>query len=128
MFDRIAGVYDVMNTAMTAGMHHRWRARAVDRAELGPGDSALDVCCGTGDLALELARRVGPDGRVVGSDFSERMLDLAREKTAARAAARCRSSSGPTRSSCPTTTPASTRSRSVSGSATSPTSTAGSPR
>jgi demethylmenaquinone methyltransferase/2-methoxy-6-polyprenyl-1,4-benzoquinol methylase len=80
MFDRIAGVYDLMNSAMTAGMHHRWRARAVDVASLGPGDSALDVCCGTGDLTLELARRVGPGGRVVGSDFSERMLDLAREK------------------------------------------------
>ena len=80
MFDRIAGVYDVMNSAMTAGMHHRWRARAVDRAELGAGDAALDVCCGTGDLTLELARRVGPGGRVVGSDFAERMLDLAREK------------------------------------------------
>ena len=80
MFDRIAGVYDVMNSAMTAGMHHRWRARAVDRAGLQPGDAALDVCCGTGDLTLELSRRVGPGGRVVGSDFSERMLDLAREK------------------------------------------------
>jgi demethylmenaquinone methyltransferase/2-methoxy-6-polyprenyl-1,4-benzoquinol methylase len=82
MFDRIAGVYDLMNSAMTAGMHHRWRERAADRAGLGPGDSALDVCCGTGDLALELARRVGPDGRVIGSDFSERMLELAREKGA----------------------------------------------
>ena len=45
---------------MTAGLHHRWRERAADRAELGPGDSALDVCCGTGDLALELAGRVAP--------------------------------------------------------------------
>lgn len=80
MFDRIAGVYDLMNSAMTAGMHHRWRSRAVDSAAVGPGDSALDVCCGTGDLTLELAGRVGPTGRVVGSDFSERMLDLAREK------------------------------------------------
>jgi demethylmenaquinone methyltransferase/2-methoxy-6-polyprenyl-1,4-benzoquinol methylase len=80
MFDLIAGVDDVMNSAMTAGMHHRWRARAVDRADLGAGDAALDVCCGTGDLTLELARRVGPGGRVVGSDFAERMLDLAREK------------------------------------------------
>ena len=52
MFDRIAGVYDLMNTAMTAGLHHRWRERAADRAELEPGDTALDVCCGTGDLAL----------------------------------------------------------------------------
>ncbi len=55
MFDRIAGVYDLMNTAMTAGLHHRWRERAADRAELGPGDVALDACCGTGDLAFELA-------------------------------------------------------------------------
>ena len=84
MFDRIAGVYDLMNTAMTAGLHHRWRERAADRAELEPGDSALDVCCGTGDLAFELARRVRSEGRVIGSDFSERMLDLAREKAATR--------------------------------------------
>jgi demethylmenaquinone methyltransferase/2-methoxy-6-polyprenyl-1,4-benzoquinol methylase len=84
MFDRIAGVYDLMNTAMTAGLHHRWRERAADRAELRPGDVALDACCGTGDLAFELARRVGPEGRVIGSDFSERMLDLARQKAANR--------------------------------------------
>ncbi len=86
MFDRISGVYDAMNTAMTVGLHHGWRERAADRAELDPGDQALDACCGTGDLSLELARRVGPDGRVIGSDFSERMLDLARQKAAARGA------------------------------------------
>ena len=84
MFDRIAGVYDLMNTAMTAGLHHRWRERAADRAELAPGDSALDVCCGTGDLALALAPRVGAQGRVVGCDFSEPMLELARGKAAER--------------------------------------------
>jgi demethylmenaquinone methyltransferase / 2-methoxy-6-polyprenyl-1,4-benzoquinol methylase len=81
MFDRIAGVYDLMNSAMTAGLHHQWRERAVDRAQVGPGSDALDVCCGTGDLALELRRRIGPDGRVVGSDFSEPMLELARRKS-----------------------------------------------
>ena len=81
MFDRIAGVYDLMNTAMTAGLHHQWRQRAVERAEVEPGSDALDVCCGTGDLALELRRRIGPDGRVVGCDFSEPMLDLARQKS-----------------------------------------------
>src|SRR5919199_1862194 len=80
MFDRIAGVYDLMNSVMTAGMHHRWRARAADMARVGPGDRVLDVATGTGDLAIELARRVGPDGEVIGSDFSERMLELAREK------------------------------------------------
>ena len=81
MFDRIAGVYDLMNSAMTAGLHHQWRERAVDKARVGPGSDALDICCGTGDLALELRRRIGPDGRVVGSDFSEPMLELAREKS-----------------------------------------------
>jgi demethylmenaquinone methyltransferase / 2-methoxy-6-polyprenyl-1,4-benzoquinol methylase len=86
MFDRVASNYDALNSVMTAGLHHRWRERAAARAELRPGDSALDVCCGTGDLALELASRVSPDGHVVGCDFSEPMLDLARDKAAERGA------------------------------------------
>ncbi len=84
MFDRIAGLYDRMNTVMTAGLHHQWRRRAADLAALSSGDRALDVACGTGDLALELARRVAPAGEVVGTDFSERMLELARAKAGAR--------------------------------------------
>lgn len=82
MFDRIAGVYDRMNGLMTAGLHHAWRRRAADLAGLQPGSRALDVATGTGDLALELARRVGPDGEVIGTDFSEQMLAQAREKAA----------------------------------------------
>ncbi len=82
MFDRIAGVYDRMNSVMTAGMHHRWRTRAADLADVGPGDTVLDVATGTGDLAIELSRRVGPTGVVIGSDFSEQMLELARGKAA----------------------------------------------
>jgi demethylmenaquinone methyltransferase/2-methoxy-6-polyprenyl-1,4-benzoquinol methylase len=80
MFDRIAGVYDVMNTVMTAGLHHRWRARAADLAQLPAGGSALDVACGTGDLAIELAKRVGSGGEVIGSDFAPEMLERARDK------------------------------------------------
>src|SRR3990170_8766790 len=77
MFDRIARVYDRMNSVMTAGMHHRWRERATDLARVGPGTRALDVATGTGDLAIELASR---GGDVVGSDFSEGMLARARTK------------------------------------------------
>ncbi len=87
MFDRVASRYDALNSVMTAGLHHRWRQRAARLAGLGPGDAALDVCCGTGDLAFELAGRVAPGGSVVGCDFSEPMLDLAREKAADRGAA-----------------------------------------
>jgi demethylmenaquinone methyltransferase/2-methoxy-6-polyprenyl-1,4-benzoquinol methylase len=83
MFDRIAQVYDLMNSVMTAGLHHRWRARAADLTGLGPGGRALDVACGTGDLAVELSRRVGPSGEVVGSDFSDAMLERARRKSGA---------------------------------------------
>ena len=84
MFDRIAGLYDRMNTVMTAGLHHQWRRRAADLAVLSPGDRALDVATGTGDLALELAQRVSPGGEVVATDFSERMLELARAKASGR--------------------------------------------
>jgi demethylmenaquinone methyltransferase / 2-methoxy-6-polyprenyl-1,4-benzoquinol methylase len=80
MFDRIASFYDVMNSVMTAGLHHKWRSRAVDLAGVGPGDRALDVATGTGDLAVELASRVGGAGEVIGSDFSEEMLSRARVK------------------------------------------------
>lgn len=84
MFDRVAARYDLLNSVMSAGLHHRWRERAADVAELKTGDAVLDVCCGTGDLAFELADRVAPGGRVIGSDFSEPMLDLAREKAEGR--------------------------------------------
>jgi demethylmenaquinone methyltransferase/2-methoxy-6-polyprenyl-1,4-benzoquinol methylase len=80
MFDRIAGVYDRMNSVMTVGLDARWRARAVDLAGIDParpGDRVLDVACGTGDLALEAHRR---GAEVVGLDFSAEMLARAREK------------------------------------------------
>jgi|SoiMetStandDraft_2_1073263.scaffolds.fasta_scaffold04202_2 demethylmenaquinone methyltransferase / 2-methoxy-6-polyprenyl-1,4-benzoquinol methylase len=77
MFDRIAPVYDLMNRLMTAGLDGRWRRRAAAQV-VWPGDRVLDACCGTGDLALEAERR---GGRVVGLDFSERMLERARRKS-----------------------------------------------
>lgn len=77
MFDRISGVYDLMNQVMTAGLHHAWRRRAADLAEARPNTHVLDVATGTGDLAIELAAR---GAEVIGSDFSEEMLVRAREK------------------------------------------------
>jgi demethylmenaquinone methyltransferase/2-methoxy-6-polyprenyl-1,4-benzoquinol methylase len=77
MFDRIAPVYDLMNRVMTAGLDGRWR-RLTAQAVVGRGDRVLDACCGTGDLALA-DERAG--GRVVGLDFSERMLERARRKS-----------------------------------------------
>ncbi len=87
MFDRIARLYDRMNSVMTAGLHHTWRRRAAELAGVGPGDRALDVACGTGDLALALADRVAPGGEVVGCDFAEGMLAVARTKGAPPGAA-----------------------------------------
>ena len=100
-------------------MHHRWRERAADLARVGPGDRALDVATGTGDLAIELARRAARE--VVGLDFSER-------DARARAARRRRTLAlrgGQRAGRCPTRTTRSTPRRSASGRATSPTSTAG---
>jgi demethylmenaquinone methyltransferase/2-methoxy-6-polyprenyl-1,4-benzoquinol methylase len=79
MFDRIAPVYDAMNVVMTAGLDGGWRAATV-RAAVSPGDSVLDACCGTGDLALAA---LAAGGRVTGLDFSERMLERARRKSSA---------------------------------------------
>jgi demethylmenaquinone methyltransferase / 2-methoxy-6-polyprenyl-1,4-benzoquinol methylase len=86
MFDRIAPRYDLLNRLMTGGSDRRWRRLAADVAALPDGGSALDSCTGTGDLALELARRVGPRGEVTALDFSPGMLDLARGKCAQAAA------------------------------------------
>jgi demethylmenaquinone methyltransferase / 2-methoxy-6-polyprenyl-1,4-benzoquinol methylase len=66
-----------MNSVMTAGMHHRWRQRAAELANVGPGSTALDVATGTGDLAIALARR---GAEVTGSDFAPAMLEIARRK------------------------------------------------
>jgi len=78
MFDRIAPVYDAMNRAMTLGLDRKWR-RLTAQAAVRPGDNVLDVCCGTGDLALA-DRAAG--GQVTGVDFSEQMLARARRKSA----------------------------------------------
>jgi demethylmenaquinone methyltransferase / 2-methoxy-6-polyprenyl-1,4-benzoquinol methylase len=80
MFDRIAGRYDLLNVVMSAGLNRLWNRRVVDAASLNPGGRALDLACGTGSLTRDLARKVGPDGSVLGIDFSKEMLRAARSR------------------------------------------------
>jgi demethylmenaquinone methyltransferase/2-methoxy-6-polyprenyl-1,4-benzoquinol methylase len=79
MFDRIAPVYDAMNRVMTAGLDRRWRSITLDEVGVAGGDRLLDVCTGTGDLAIGARRR---GARVTGLDFSEAMLERAGRKEA----------------------------------------------
>jgi len=81
MFDRISPSYDRMNRLMSMGLDGRWRRLGVRMSGVRPGDSALDVCCGTGDFAVELRRVTGPSGRVAGLDFAPEMLAVARAKS-----------------------------------------------
>ena len=85
MFGSIVPHYDLMNRLMTGGLDRRWRHLAADQATLSPGDRALDVCCGTGDLSFALVDR-WPGCDVTGLDFTAEMLVRARQKAAARAA------------------------------------------
>lgn len=80
MFNRIARLYDPMNRIMTAGLDRSWRKRAVELAEVKSGDHVLDLATGTGDLAFELMKHVGESGKVVGADFAQEMLNLAKKK------------------------------------------------
>ena len=74
MFDRIAGVYDPMNLAISAFQEPRWRRRAVRLTRTSPGDRVLDVATGTGKVAADLHRRVQPGGTVLGGDLSPGMI------------------------------------------------------
>ncbi|CAN5884300.1 bifunctional demethylmenaquinone methyltransferase/2-methoxy-6-polyprenyl-1,4-benzoquinol methylase UbiE [soil metagenome] len=80
MFDRIAGRYDLMNTVMTAGLNRLWNRRVLSATGLRAGGRALDLACGTGSLTRDLAKKVGPDGHVLGVDFSGEMLRAARSR------------------------------------------------
>ncbi|MGF1458795.1 MAG: bifunctional demethylmenaquinone methyltransferase/2-methoxy-6-polyprenyl-1,4-benzoquinol methylase UbiE [Leptolyngbyaceae cyanobacterium] len=85
LFDRIAPVYDDFNQQLSLGLHQVWKQMAVDWCDAQTGDTCLDVCCGSGDLALLLAHRVGTTGQVYGLDFAAAQLAIARQKAAAKA-------------------------------------------
>ena len=83
LFTRISGRYDLMNDLMTLGMHRRWKRKTAALASFGLTGPAIDVASGTGDLALQLARRPGVD-RVVGLDLLHGMVTRANSKIMAR--------------------------------------------
>lgn len=80
LFDRIAPVYDDFNQQLSFGLHRVWKQMAVDWCQAAAGHVGLDICCGSGDLALRLAQRVGKTGRVFGLDFAPAQLAIARQK------------------------------------------------
>src|SRR5881398_1230416 len=83
MFTRIARRYDLMNSLMTGGRHHTWRAVVARAAAAAPPGPALDLATDTADLALAL-RAQGPTQLVVGADFAEGMLGETQRKLSAR--------------------------------------------
>lgn len=83
LFDHIAPQYDQMNSLISLGTHRLWRQQVMDQMTVRPGDFALDLCCGTGDWTIALARAAGPRGHVVGLDLSHEMLAVATQKVRA---------------------------------------------
>ena len=80
MFTDIAGSYDAANDYLSLGIHHLWKKKLISLSQLQNGDSVLDCATGTGDLALLFKKKVGPEGKVVGTDFCQAMLDEAPAK------------------------------------------------
>ncbi len=85
IFDRIAPMYDQFNDWLSLGNHRIWKQMAIKWSNAAPGDTCLDLCCGSGDLALRLAKTVGKTGQVFGVDFSPGLLAQARQRPGAEA-------------------------------------------
>lgn len=80
VFQNISQQYDRMNSIISFRQHIRWRKDTMKRMNVQKGKTALDVCCGTADWTIALSEAVGPEGEVIGLDFSEKMLAIGREK------------------------------------------------
>lgn len=80
MFGKVAANYDKANSVLSVGIHHLWRKKLVELTGVRLGDQVLDCATGTGDLAIEFKKTVGPKGQVIGTDFCPEMLESAPEK------------------------------------------------
>ena len=80
IFNRIAPVYDRLNDWLSLGQHRIWKEMAVKWSAVKTGDICLDLCCGSGDLAFRMARRVGTSGKIYAVDFSVELLEVARQR------------------------------------------------
>jgi demethylphylloquinol methyltransferase len=80
LFNRIAPVYDRLNHQLSFGLHHVWKKMTVKWSQAQPGNICLDLCCGSGDLTLLLARQAGPTGFTYGVDFSAALLAVAQQR------------------------------------------------
>ncbi|MEK4028963.1 MULTISPECIES: demethylmenaquinone methyltransferase [Bacillaceae] len=80
VFEKISSNYDQMNSLISFQQHKRWRNTTMKKMNVPKAASALDVCCGTGDWTIALAQAVGPEGHVVGLDFSQNMLNVGKRK------------------------------------------------
>jgi demethylmenaquinone methyltransferase/2-methoxy-6-polyprenyl-1,4-benzoquinol methylase len=84
MFASIAPAYDRTNSVLSLGIHHFWRKKTVQVSGARTGMSVLDCATGTGDLALEFKKTVGPEGQVIGTDFCPEMMETAPAKSESR--------------------------------------------
>jgi demethylphylloquinol methyltransferase len=80
IFDRIAPMYDRLNHELSFGLHRIWKTMTVKWSGAKPGDLALDICCGSGDLTFLLAKQLGSTGKAIGLDFSPQLLAIARQR------------------------------------------------
>jgi demethylphylloquinol methyltransferase len=80
IFNTIAPVYDELNDKLSLGQHRVWKQMTVKWSQAQPGDTCIDLCCGSGDLSLRLAQRIGQTGKVYGVDFSTALLAVAKER------------------------------------------------
>lgn len=83
VFEKISGNYDKMNSVISFQQHKKWREDTMSRINVEPGSTTLDVCCGTADWTISMGQAVGPEGKAIGLDFSQNMLNVGYEKVKA---------------------------------------------